>query len=65
MLRRMTVTVTEELLKSIDQARGEWSRGAAVEEWLWKQREVTRAATALKLKRGNRPSPGRPHFKEE
>ena len=62
---RVQVQMTEELLDAIDLARGDKKRNPAIESWLWRIRDIQKAANKLKLKRRKRKPPGRPSLAEK
>ena len=58
-VKRILISVTEELAEVIDAARGEERRSKFLEDTLWQSASIMQAARKLKIKRKDRPKPGR------
>lgn len=39
-MRRIDVTMTDELYRAIESARGRGDRSTAIEQWLWRIRDI-------------------------
>ncbi len=57
--KRLLVAFTDELYEVIESARGDTRRSAFIEDLLWRSGKVKNEAARKKLKRQDRPKPGR------
>ena len=63
-MHRFLCELTPELVQALDEAAGDRSRNAAIEEWLWRIGEVKDAAKKLKISKPTRRKRGRPRKDE-
>jgi hypothetical protein len=59
-MKQICVTVTDELHRAVDTARGTRDRNSSIEDWLWRIRAVQDAARQLGVSRPTRKPRGRP-----
>ena len=57
--KRILISLTEELAEVIELARGDSWRSAFLEDLLWESASIKQAARKHKVKRQDRPKPGR------
>lgn len=58
-MKSFLLAVTDELLEVVNAARGERSRNAAIEDWLWSHPRVRATAKRLGIERQPRPERGK------
>ena len=59
-MRKILLEISDELADAIDHARDDRKRNPAIEDWLWRIKEIKEAAKSLEIKKPERRKPGRP-----